>query len=145
MDQPTAVAWKYVVGLVFPEDLPMVAAGLLAAGYDSPSLRDLAGRSRRADTEEVDQLLRNAMEEFGVVFPGDETAERCLLHHLASELSAGAVSAREVAARVWQGIAVLTERGREFVAVVGPEYCLDYLSSEDLRAGGTLHAAPRKS
>jgi hypothetical protein len=24
MDQPTAVAWKYVVGLVFPEDLPMV-------------------------------------------------------------------------------------------------------------------------
>ncbi|MFF7156814.1 hypothetical protein [Streptomyces sp. NPDC008139] len=134
MDQPAIVAWQYVVRLIFPEDLPMAAAHLLAAGYDSPSLCDLAGLSRHAETAEIDELFDEAMDELGVRIPDDETAERCLLHHMATRLRAGAVSPRDAAARIWQGIASLTEAEREFVQAVGEEYYLDYLSPEDLRA-----------
>ncbi|MYT71390.1 MULTISPECIES: hypothetical protein [unclassified Streptomyces] len=88
MEQPATVAWQYVVRLIFPEDLPMAAADLLAAGHDSPSLGDLAGRSRREDTSEIDQLFLNAMDDLGVPVPDEETAERCLLRHLATQLSA---------------------------------------------------------
>ena len=118
--------------MIFPEDLPMVAADLLAAGYDSSSLRDLAGRSRREDTTEIDQLFVSTMNELGMSVPDGETAERCLLHHMATQLSADAISPREAAVRVWQGIASLTDPEREFVAAVGEEYCLDYLSPEAL-------------
>jgi hypothetical protein len=134
MEQLAAVAWKYVAGVVFPEDLPMVAAHLLAAGYDSPSLCDLAGRTRREDTAEIDQLFLSTMGELGIRVPDGETAERCLLHHMATQVCAGAVSPREAAARVWQGIASLTEPERAFVHAVGDEYDLDYLSSESLGA-----------
>ncbi|WP_329128908.1 hypothetical protein OG552_01660 [Streptomyces sp. NBC_01476] len=133
MDQPVTIAWQYVVGLIFPEDLPMAAAHVLAAGYDSPSLRDLAGRSRRTDTEETAALFEGTTNELGVRIPDDETAERCLLHHMATRLCTGAVSPRDAAARVWQGIACLTAPEYAFVQAVGEEYYLDHLSPEDFR------------
>ncbi|MFJ4408878.1 hypothetical protein [Streptomyces sp. NPDC088910] len=134
MDQLATVAWQYVVRLIFPEDLPMAAAHLLADGYDSPSLRELAGLSRRAETAEIDELFDRAMAELGVRIPDGETAERCLLHHMATRLCAGAVSPRVAAARIWQGLASQTKAEREFVQAVGEEYYLDYLSPEGLRA-----------
>ncbi|MCK8434949.1 hypothetical protein G3I77_18530 [Streptomyces sp. D2-8] len=100
-------------------------------------LRDLAGRSQREHPAEIRQLFGSAMEKLGIQIPDFETAERCLLHHLAAELSAGAMSPKEAAARVWQGIEALTECEREFVAAVGPEYYLDYLPPEGLRAWET--------
>lgn len=74
------------------------------------------------------------MDELAIPIPDNETAERCLLHHMATRLSADAVSPRDAAARVWQGIASLTESEREFVQLAGEEYYLDYLSPEDFRA-----------
>lgn len=78
MEQPLAAAWKYVAGLTCPEDLPVAAAQLLAADYDSPSLRDLAGRSRRDDTSEIDALFHRAMAELRIPISDDEIAERCI-------------------------------------------------------------------
>ena len=89
MDAAFILAWQYSVGLVFPEDLPMAAAELPAEGQDSRALRDLAGRSRNDDTAELQDLLREAMAEMRVPVPDDDTAERCLLHHLAARLIAG--------------------------------------------------------
>jgi hypothetical protein len=135
MDQTAAIAWKYAASLICEEDLPMVAANLLAAGHDSPSLRDLAGRSRREHPAEIRRLFGHTMEELGIQIPDYETAQRCFLHHLATELSAGAVSPKEAAARVWQQeIETLTDPEREFVAAVGLEYHLDFMSPEEVRA-----------
>ncbi|MGW5353650.1 hypothetical protein ACWERV_24445 [Streptomyces sp. NPDC004031] len=134
MDQPATVAWQYVARVVFPEDLPMAAARLLAAGYDSPSLCELAGLSRRAETAAIDELFDGAMEELGIRVPDDEIAGRCLMHHIAAQLCAGVLSPRDAAARVWRGIASLTEAECEFVRAVGEEYHLDYLSPDGLRA-----------
>jgi len=134
MDQPATIAWKYEANLIREEDLPMLAAHLLAAGQDSPSLRDLAGRSRREHPAEIRQLFGHIMEELAIRIPDYETAERCLLHHMATQLSAGAMSPKEAATRVGQGIEALTDPEREFVAAVGPEYPLDFMSPEEIRA-----------
>ncbi|MFJ1732956.1 hypothetical protein [Streptomyces sp. NPDC088254] len=134
MDEPATIAWKYAANLICEEDLPMLAAHLLAAGHDSPSLRDLAGRSRREHPAEIRQLFGHTMEELGIQIPDCETAERCLLHHMATELTAGALSPKMAADRVWQGIEALTDPEREFVAAVGLEYHLDFMSPEEVRA-----------
>jgi hypothetical protein len=134
MDQPATLAWKYAASLIYEEDLPMLAAHLLAAGHDSPSLRDLASRSRREHPATIRRLFGHAMEELGVLIPDDETAERCLLHHMATQLSVGAMSPAEVAGRIWKGIEALTGPEQKFVAAVGMEYHLDFMSPEELRA-----------
>ncbi len=77
MDQPATIAWKYAASLIRVEDLPMVAADLLAAGHDSPSLRDLAGRSRHEHPADIRELFGHTMEELGIQIPDYETAERC--------------------------------------------------------------------
>ncbi|MEV7856488.1 hypothetical protein [Streptomyces sp. NPDC088183] len=131
MDQVFAVAWQYVVGLLPPEELPMEAAKLLAVGLDSPALRDLAGCSRREDTVEIEGLFRQAVGELGTAIPDEETAERCLLHHLAGQLAAGTKTPGEVAARVWQGAtltAAQTGPERAFLLAVGDEYHVDFIS-----------------
>jgi hypothetical protein len=74
------------------------------------------------------------MEELGIQVPDDETAERCLLHHMATQLSAGALPPKEAAARICQGIEALTDPERELVAAVGLEYHLDFASPEEIRA-----------
>ncbi|MFF2214054.1 hypothetical protein [Streptomyces antibioticus] len=134
MDQPATLAWKYAASLIRVEDLPMVAAHLLAAGHDSPSLRDLAGRTRHEHPADIRELFGHTMEELGIQIPDYETAERCLLHHMATQLSAGALSPKEAAARVWQGIEAVTDPERTFVAAVGLEYQLDFMSPEEIRA-----------
>lgn len=135
MDQLFTVAWQYVIGIVQSEDLPMQAAQLLAAGMDSPALRDLAGRGRREVTTELSALFQQAVQELGGSMPDGETAERCLLHHLAGELAAGAKTPGEVAARVWQGLtAAQTETEHEFLQAVGDEYYVDYIADEQPEA-----------
>ncbi|MEV6976267.1 hypothetical protein [Kitasatospora sp. NPDC093806] len=130
MDQVFAVAWQYVVGRVPPEDLPMEAAQLLAIGLDSPALRDVAGRTRREDTAEIEGLFRQAVGELGTAIPDEESAERCLLHYLAGQLVAGTKTPGEVAAMVWQKDLTVARTGpeRAFLLAVGDEYHVDFIA-----------------
>ncbi|MFJ4681622.1 hypothetical protein [Kitasatospora sp. NPDC088783] len=131
MDQVFAVAWRYVVGLVLTEDLPMEAAQLLAVGFDSPALRDLAGRARRDDAVEIRGLFRQAMGELGTGVPDWESAERCYLHHLAGQLAAGTGTPREVAANIWRRLTeAQTGPELEFLQAVGDEYYVEFISNE---------------
>ncbi|MCU7820403.1 hypothetical protein [Kitasatospora sp. DSM 101779] len=133
MDPAFTLAWQHAVGHVLPEDLPMAAAELLAEGLDSPALRDLAGRSRNEDTAELDALLHRAVAELGVAAPDHGTAERCLLHHLSARLVYGDLTPREVAARVWHGMAeTATEPEARFLAVATEECCSCCLDSLDI-------------
>ncbi|WP_157597288.1 hypothetical protein [Streptacidiphilus rugosus] len=135
MDQLFTVAWQYVVGIVRSEDLPMQAARLLAAGMDSPALRDLAGRGRREVTTELAALFRQAVHELGGSMPDQETAERCLLHHLAGRLAAGVMTPGEVAAKVWQSLtAARTDAEHAFLQAIGDDYYLDNTADEQPEA-----------
>ncbi|MER7670069.1 hypothetical protein ABTY61_16580 [Kitasatospora sp. NPDC096128] len=126
MDQLQTLTWQYVAGRVDPADLPMAAAHLLVEGFDSPALRDLAGRARGDGTREV---FREALAELGTALPDERTAERCLIHHLAGRLVAGELTPATVAGEVW----LLAMEGgtgaeAEFLDAIGPEYLIDLLT-----------------
>ncbi|MFF4920050.1 hypothetical protein ACFY4B_05650 [Kitasatospora sp. NPDC001261] len=107
MDDAFTLAWQYSAGLVFPEDLPMAAAGLLAAGIggDSPALCDLAGRPGRGEPPvELTELLWQAMAELGLPVPDDGFVQRSLLHHTAARLVSGEITPVEAVAMLWSRI-----------------------------------------
>ncbi|WP_344625624.1 hypothetical protein [Kitasatospora arboriphila] len=142
MDGAFTLAWQHAVGHVLPEDLPMAAARLLADGLDSPALRDLAGRHRHEDTRELDALLHRSLAELGVQAPDHDTAERCLLHHLAALLVAGDLTPEEAAVRLWHGMAeTATEAEARFleIAVTEDYYVHDpeYHRPEEVRSWRT--------
>ncbi|MBD0671562.1 hypothetical protein [Streptomyces sp. CBMA156] len=106
MDAAFTLAWRHTAGLVFPEDLPMAAAGLLGQGIggDSPALCELAGRQGRGEpSDELTGLLHRALGELGLPVPDDEFARRCRLHHTAARLTSGEITPGEAAVALWVG------------------------------------------
>lgn len=97
MDELRAAVWEYLAGRMFPEDLPMVAARALAAGVDSPSLRELAGLRRRADPNAIRELYAAALRELEIDQPSLEQAGRRDLYRLAEDVVSGRKSPREAA------------------------------------------------
>ena len=77
--------------MVANEDAPMWAAHWLAAGYDGPALRTLAGLGR-TEVREVQDVLPEALEDCGVALPADDVAAAEVLFtdlarsHLAGEI-----------------------------------------------------------
>ncbi|MEV4555671.1 hypothetical protein AB0K51_01590 [Kitasatospora sp. NPDC049285] len=133
MDAVHTLAWRYVAWQVMPEELPMAAAELLAAGYDSPALCDLAGRARREETGVLQALLEAAVGELGVGLPTVGRAERYLLRDLALRLLSGAATALEVAAAV-SGVEGEDADDLElrFLRVAGGECCTRCLTDVQL-------------
>ncbi|MET9182792.1 hypothetical protein ABZX88_31945 [Kitasatospora aureofaciens] len=128
MDAAFTLAWQHAAGQVFPEDLPMAAAELLAAGDDSPALCDLAGRSRGEPTGELEELFREAMAELGVPVPEEALAGRCLLRHLAAGVAEGRLAPKEAAGTAWHGMdEFATEVERRFARAAKRLCCADCL------------------
>ncbi|MFJ9691200.1 hypothetical protein [Kitasatospora sp. NPDC101183] len=96
MDPVYTLAWHQTACRVMPRDLPMAAAELLAAGEDSPALRELAGRSGRGLAAEMIELLHEALAELGLPVPTWETAHRCELREAAERVAAGEVTPEEL-------------------------------------------------
>jgi hypothetical protein len=59
-----SVARDYWLKPIYPEQMPYVAAELLASGYDTPSLREAAGVSA-SDAAEARRLFIDALHELG--------------------------------------------------------------------------------
>lgn len=103
--------WRQAAGLVYPEELPTIAAEALARGVDSPALRELAGLGRGSDTTEIRDLYLAALEELGISAPSTEVAVRRWLRDLADALVSGRMSATEAAGKlVLPGEAWMTEK-----------------------------------
>ncbi|MBM9503676.1 hypothetical protein [Actinacidiphila acididurans] len=137
MEHPFTLAWRYVVGVLAVEDVPMAAAQLLVAGWDSPALCDLAGRSRREDADQVRGLFMETMDELRVSVPDEEAAERCLLHHVAARIAEGSLTAAAAACQIWHQTSARTELERGFADAIGVEYYFEYVTAkrpETLRA-----------
>ena len=76
------------MGLIPPHELPEFATELLVLGYDSPSLRELAGlpKGDRSDAAERWETVR---EELGIPREAGEAAPRFLLQYWAREITEG--------------------------------------------------------
>src|SRR5579859_1836679 len=72
------------------EDMPRVAADLLEAGYETPSLVRLAGEINVSSSADVEPLVALTFRELGVRYPITQTeADLIVSRHVAREVIAG--------------------------------------------------------
>lgn len=94
-------ASKLLLGLISALDLPDVAADALEDGFDSPSLRLLAG-STESDVDETRPLLAQALAEMDCCVPNRHAAVMCLAREISKDLLAGTVGTHEGATTIWE-------------------------------------------
>lgn len=95
------VASKWVLGRISSEALPQIAADLLEAGLDTPSLRRLAGEMR-ATLGETGLLFEEILDELGVAIPDRSRAGRVLARTYAAQITEGSMAAYDGARQIWQ-------------------------------------------
>ena len=78
------VACRYQADEISPEELPMIAAEALAAGVDTPTLCELAGWPRNADTHDIREAFEQALVECGIGLPDRDLARRHALRRMAA-------------------------------------------------------------
>ncbi|MFI6468569.1 hypothetical protein [Streptomyces sp. NPDC050538] len=144
-------AWLYQADQVCPEDLPMTAAQALAAGMDTPILRELAGVPRHADPRDIRDTFEQALEELGIDLPDHHLARRYALRRLATRFAAGEVDLAGLASDEWSEMEVETAEEQAFLALLPPcACCIEYTLGLDEAAwaaqlqiaAGTLVAHP---
>jgi len=94
------VAAKWVLGLIPSEALPQIAADALAAGLDSPALRELAGELRPT-LDASGRLFEEILDEFGVGIPDRSRAGLILARAYAAQITNGSLSPYEGARQIW--------------------------------------------
>ena len=88
---PILLAARWVSNDLRNEDMPGIAADLLEAGYDSPTLVRLAGEMEIYGSSEADGLIGKVFQELGVLWPLDEVQAKLLAtRQIAREVIAGA-------------------------------------------------------
>ncbi|MFF5426184.1 MULTISPECIES: hypothetical protein [unclassified Streptomyces] len=117
-----------------PEELPMLAAHALAAGADTPGLRDLAGLPPRTDPRDLRELFERALTEAGVAPPGRRVARRHALRRAAAALVSGEITPDGLASEDWAETEAGTGAERAFLALLPPcACCLAYTVGLDRR------------
>jgi hypothetical protein len=87
---PKLLAAQWIFGDLRGEDMPPLAADLLEAGFDSPSLRRLAGEIFTNCTADVQDLVDKMFRELAVPYPMSEPEAKLLLtRQIAREVISG--------------------------------------------------------
>lgn len=89
-------------GLTNSEDLPDLALRFLERGLDSPSLCDLASRTRKDDPRELRDLFHDALREFKIAVPRRLEAAEMLMRYFAKEVVEGRLPPESGASRILQ-------------------------------------------
>jgi len=98
--QPREAGIRFWLDPVPPEEMPMLAARMLAEGHDTPALRRAAGCSRRDDPRDMRQAFGPAPEELGVWLPDRGAAGLAAGTSLARALASGALTIAGCSSRV---------------------------------------------
>jgi hypothetical protein len=89
VQSPRLIAAKWMLGDLYAEQMPGIAADLLEAGYDTPSLRRLAGETQIACSADVEDLVAKMCREIGMDYPlPKQLAQFILSRQIAREVLA---------------------------------------------------------
>jgi hypothetical protein len=129
------VACRYRADEICPEDLPMIAAEALVAGLDSPTLCELAGLPRNADTRDIRDAFEQALGEIGIDLPDRGLARRHALRRVAARLIDGEIAPADLTTDDWGETETETVEERAFVLLI-PQCgcCIEYALGLDERA-----------
>ena len=92
------------LGLLPSEVLPLIAANALEKGFDSPSLRILAGEMEKVAST-VGPLFVMALRELGIPLPAPVSAQMAVARFYAGKIVDGSLSPYEGAYRIWWDVA----------------------------------------
>jgi hypothetical protein len=103
---PYFLAARWQLHDLYGEDMPPIAADLLEAGHDSPTIRRLAGEMNVRSSSEVEPFVERMFREFGVRYPlSDAEAKLILSRQIAREVIAGIrnpwASANKLEISIW--------------------------------------------
>jgi len=89
-NSPALLSLKWVAHDLYGEQMPGIAPDLLEQGYDTPSLRRLAGEMMVSNSADVEPLVERMFQELGIKFPISERKAQ-VLHsiQIAREVIAG--------------------------------------------------------
>lgn len=101
--------------------LPWLATDALVAGFDSPSLRDLAGRSTDDYSEDLVALLRDSADELGIDRPDERSAYLLDIYDLCLRMDRGRITPSRAAHEIywnniWTDVDIVVEIEGEAVA-----------------------------
>ncbi|MFF5808658.1 hypothetical protein [Streptomyces sp. NPDC012746] len=112
----------------------MIAAEALAAGLDTPTLCELAGLPRNADSRDIRDAFEQALSEAGIELPDRDLARRHALRRLAARLINGEIAPADLATDDWWETEVETVEERSFVSLIPPcGCCIEYTLGLDQR------------
>ncbi len=100
-DRLQTAACEVVLGLVPSGGLAGTAVAALEDGYDSPSLRVLAGLTSEA-MEDAGALFGRALAELPLPLPTGREAVLCLARNTAKAVLGGAMSPHDGARHIWE-------------------------------------------
>lgn len=93
----------YVFGLSSSDALPSIGLQLLEEGYDSPSLRQLAGYSA-SDAGECRELFTKTLIELGIILPSLSEAGLSVARGIAAEVLQETITPYIGAKRIWSRV-----------------------------------------
>lgn len=112
---PYILAARWQSHDLYGEDMPRVAADLLEAGHDTPSLIRLAGEINVASSADVEPVVGRMFRELGVRYPISQTEANLIVsRQIAREVIAGernawaAANHLEIGIWGWRGAAIPT-------------------------------------
>ncbi|MGA9762498.1 MAG: hypothetical protein WBQ14_08755 [Gaiellaceae bacterium] len=97
---PATVFAEWTLGRIPGEKLSLIASALLADGFDTPTLRGLAGARSAEVDEKGPTLLAAAMAELGIAQPSCEEAAMIASRRVAKRLVSGELSVRDACADI---------------------------------------------
>lgn len=113
----------------------MIAAEALAAGLDTPTLCELAGLPRNADTRDVRDAFEQALSELGIELPDPALARRHALRRLAARVINEETAPADLASDDWWETEAETAQEQSFLSLI-PQCacCVEYTLGLDQRA-----------
>jgi hypothetical protein len=90
--EPREAAIRFWLDPIPPEEMPMLAARMLAEGHDTPALRWAAGCSRRDGPRDIREEFGQALDELGAWRPDRGAAELAAGISLARAVLSGALT-----------------------------------------------------
>jgi hypothetical protein len=105
LTEPELLAARWASGEIYPEKMPGIAADLLEAGLDSPSLCRLAGEMNVQCIADVQEIVERMFRELGITLPGsDADAKMLSTRQIAREAITGTLNPWKAASemhRIW--------------------------------------------
>src|SRR5215510_8817812 len=122
----TSIFGKRALGQLSSGHYVEWAGEMLVEGYDSPSLRILAGLDRFASSFEAEDYFLRSLNELNLTPPDSTTAIRAYACEIAQRVIDGRMSGKDGVRALFQ-ISIATDYSREFITWIELYHALDTL------------------